>query len=248
MKLSQASFFAVLVLMMNGCLPMNRSNSTSQDALVYGAVAPTAATGGSAQNQQLYTSAQTIIQKNCVTCHANYSNQSQAQWIAADYIVPGSPETSELFGHLKGSDVGGAEDMPQGGQLAAADIQTIREWIVSISATSSGTTVGPNGTAASRSTAALQVFAVACASCHNVTTTATSTSYSGTTIPAWGTFTTDQQFVQSGMISPEFPDDSWLYRSLKVHGDINTQPQGASALTDAQALTIYNWILDIDNP
>jgi mono/diheme cytochrome c family protein len=247
MKLTFAASIAFLSLIVTGCLPMNHSNSTSQDALVYGPVSLPVATGSNAQNNQLYVAAQTIIQQNCVTCHSNFSNQTQAEWIASLYIVPGSPQNSELFGHIKGSNVGGAEDMPQGGQLSAADVTTIRQWITSIT-TATTTTGGSTNTAATRSAAAQAVIAVNCASCHTVTRTATSSDYSGATVPTFASFNTDSQYVQSGMIYPEFPTNSWIYRALKVHGDIATMPETGSPLSDTDAQTIYNWILDIDNP
>ncbi len=84
---------------------------------------------------------QPIFDNNCVSCHPSSGNldlrpgQSYNQLVnvsASGYnalrVKPGDPEASVLYKKIDGSGTFGS-NMPLGGQLSAADIQTIKTWI-----------------------------------------------------------------------------------------------------------------------
>ena len=189
-----------------------------------------------------------ILQRNCASCH-EFASYSESALLASGYVVAGAPEESLLFSRLKGAGVGGNEAMPQGGQLSPEHIAAIRDWIDSLAQPTPPPDGGPAGPpAADRTRAALDVLRARCFSCHNVARTGASSDYSGTQVPVFANFTTDNQFATSGLVNPGSPAQSWLYRALKAYGDINTMPNGAAALSSADQTSLREWIAKMGLP
>lgn len=78
----------------------------------------------------LFGDAKVVFSMRCTPCH-NYYLKTQAQLQVDGLFSPGDIYTSELFSRLKGSSVGGQENMPANGQLSDEEITTIRTWIES---------------------------------------------------------------------------------------------------------------------
>lgn len=75
-----------------------------------------------------FGNAKVVFAMKCTPCH-NYYLKTQQELITAGLFSPGDIYTSELYTRLKGSSVGGQEDMPANGQLSDEEIQSIRTWI-----------------------------------------------------------------------------------------------------------------------
>ncbi|QDK38356.1 cytochrome c [Bdellovibrio sp. NC01] len=81
----------------------------------------------------LLVAAKAVVDTNCTSCHSNLVNLTLSKAISSGWVVKGSLSGSKLYSALKGAGVsGGRNDMPQGGQLSAADRQKIADWILSI--------------------------------------------------------------------------------------------------------------------
>jgi hypothetical protein len=93
-------------------------NDSSQDDVIY--------SGGDIESQ-----ARRVLATSCTPCHSFYQD-TKIQLIANDIIVEGDPESSELILRLRGSALGGSEDMPPTGAIALKDIQILKDWITSL--------------------------------------------------------------------------------------------------------------------
>lgn len=74
--------------------------------------------------------AKVVFAMKCTPCHSYYL-KTQDQLETDGLFSPGDIYSSEIFSRLKGSSVGGQEDMPANGQLSDDEIETIRTWIES---------------------------------------------------------------------------------------------------------------------
>jgi hypothetical protein len=174
------------------------------------------------------------------------------RWISLGYVVAGDAANSEIYGRLRGSNGNGEQNMPPVGQLSAEDLSSMESWINYIEDTSGcdsgdgGDSDGGDGsTATERTSAALAVLATYCNSCHTSARTGISSAYLGVTVPTFGNtsqFASDSDFVIAGLVSIGDPSSSWIFRALKTHGDINSMPKNAAAISDTAKTTLENWI------
>jgi mono/diheme cytochrome c family protein len=235
-------FFGLALICMfltTGCLNLASTNSTAQDSAVYSGLISGDGTAGGAR----FAAAQGVIQRNCVSCHSAFAMHSDSEWIQSGYVVAGNPNTSTLFGRIRGSGVSGSpQNMPPSGSVNSSDIQKVQDWILGIQATAVA------NDAASRTSTALAVLSTSCMTCHSSTKVATSTAYNGAVVPAFLTFTTDAEFYQAGLVFPGDPANSWIYRALRGHGDIGTMPQSGGTLSTSSSDALYNWISLLGNP
>jgi mono/diheme cytochrome c family protein len=197
-----------------------------------------------------FEAVRSILSTSCVSCHSNFPGYSEASWIALGYVVPGSAMTSPLYMKLRGSNTGGAENMPSGAPALPADqLLAIRSWIDLLGGDAAPPPPPPAGatTAAQRTSAALQLISAKCSSCHNVSRVATSVDFNSVTVPPFATYTSDNAFAVSGLVTPANAGSSWLFRSLENFGDINTMPQ-SQPLSPSEALILSDWINGMGSP
>ena len=95
------------------------------------------------ENISFVNDIQPIFDQNCTTsCHPNSGNLDltaansynqlvnvNASGYSGKRVVPGDPENSVLYKKIDGSGVYGS-NMPLGGNLSAAQINTIKQWII----------------------------------------------------------------------------------------------------------------------
>lgn len=225
------------VVLLSACL--QTMNSVSHDGTVFGpAKAP--------PSGSKFSAAYAVFSSACKNCHGEFLNYSEQDWIDNGYVVAGEPEASALFRKLRGAIPGGNGNMPKGGQLADAEIAAIRDWIAEIQPTAPVTPTPL--TAAERTAKALAVISGACNTCHAKVKTASSSAYAGTKVAAFTKFTTDQEFIDAGLVVAGMESQSWLCRSLMGYGDIATMPKFSGALTQDQADTLKAWIVGIGQP
>lgn len=74
--------------------------------------------------------AKVVFAMKCTPCH-NYYLKSQSELLTDGLYSSGDIYSSEIFSRLKGSNVGGQEDMPANGQLSDEEIEIVRTWIES---------------------------------------------------------------------------------------------------------------------
>jgi mono/diheme cytochrome c family protein len=119
-----SAVMAVGAVVATGCL-VQTQNSVSGDAVAY---APVTSSGNASLD-----AVQAIMRQNCASCHAGFATTSQVEWLANGDVVAGNPGASNLFRHLRGSNTGGAEDMPlSGGSLTQDQIAAFSTWITNI--------------------------------------------------------------------------------------------------------------------
>ena len=112
----------LFIFLLAGCNPP-ATNSDSTDRSRYGEINITDAE---------LAAAVAVINSKCLSCHAGFGLTTNENWIDSGYVVAGDPAGSTLFSAIRGSDVGGAEDMPPSGNLTETEIASIRTWIENI--------------------------------------------------------------------------------------------------------------------
>jgi len=231
--------FLLLATLLSAC-GLQTNNSFSSDGTRFGSADLDPAT-----TSKEFLAVRELLNKNCASCHAGFVRYTEAQWISNQYIVPGDPEASTLYRRLRGANVGGLENMPQGGALSSDERATFYSWIKAISKEPT-----PAGavSAKARTTAALQLLATSCLSCHSAPRSANSPAFNGAVVPAFLTFTDDTQFVTSGLVVPGNTRNSWLMRSLKSWGDLNRMPKNGVALSAGGKKILEDWINGIGKP
>jgi len=223
----------LLIVTLTGCF--NTDNSFSNDDGLAGAGNELFA--GSSPS---FAPFRQILAQECASCHGAFLRFSQNDWIAQGLIIPGKPDESRLFRKLRGSGVGGDENMPPNASLNRDSIDLIAQWIRETAE------AGASSPSLDRFTAALSVFTSRCTTCHTVNRTAVSSSYSGATVPQFVKFTTENYFITAGLVTPGHSADSWIFRVLRspvgdpVH-DIGTMPKNAT-LTEGEITVIRDWI------
>lgn len=75
-----------------------------------------------------FGNAKVVLAMRCGNCH-QFHTKTEAELVSLGYIVSGDPTGSSLFSHIRGSNVGGVEDMPPTGSISSTEIQTIEDWI-----------------------------------------------------------------------------------------------------------------------
>lgn len=238
----------ILLYCLSGCR-LKTSTSVSGDADLFstsGVVLDT-----SVPSAARFSAVRGIIKARCASCHSSFLSYSEQKWVSYLYVVPGSATDSTLFKKLAGAVSGSGGNMPLGDTLSSSDISAFQTWINGMGSPSSFSSDDGTASASTRTAAALSVIATSCSSCHQVSRTATSSVYSGTTVPAFANsalFAADTDFVVAGLVSPGNPTSSWIYRALQSYGDIGTMPSGSSALTSSQRQTFVDWINGMGQP
>lgn len=237
MKYADKIIFA-MTLLLTAC-GMQTSNSFSGDGNRYGE-----STVDFSKSSASFAAVRTILKNRCALCHEGFTRYSEPEWVANQYITPGDPEGSTIYRRLRGAKVGGIENMPQGGSLAADELAAFYSWIKNISGDpDTGAT-----NAKSRGEAARSFLATSCTGCHATVKTASSVEYSGTGVPSFLAFTQDNQFVTSGLVVPGNARASWLFRALKKWGDLNRMPLNKSAISESGKKILEDWINGIGQP
>ena len=119
---------ALLMIGASGC-HLSTYNSFSEDASRY-APEPTIDPNDPASVR--FGAVRAIIKSRCVSCHGDFPGYTQDQWIQYGYVVAGSPDTSLLYGKLRGSGAPGDQDMPPDGPLLSTDVQAFNDWITGL--------------------------------------------------------------------------------------------------------------------
>lgn len=105
----------------SGCL-VQTVNSVSGDQARYSTVVVTG-------NPQ-FDAVNAIFKARCVACHTDFSGRSESEWKSLGYVTAGNANASTLMRKLRGSNTGGAENMPgDGSTLSADELQSFRDWI-----------------------------------------------------------------------------------------------------------------------
>jgi mono/diheme cytochrome c family protein len=186
-----------------------------------------------------FAQASTILKTNCASCHSNdFTGDSEEQLVSQNWIVPGNPDKSQIFGHLKGSGAKGGftQDMPKDlPPLSHQDVRTIHDWIEQVT-NSPGPT--PSPTFANTPFARAQaVILTNCATCHHH--------------QAWKQFK-EYDFIAKNLVDPGSADGSLLYQKLSgvsIAGvDPGDMPEGGDPLATADVQTIETWIDQISTP
>jgi mono/diheme cytochrome c family protein len=177
----------------------------------------------------LFASAQAVFQQRCVSCHASYSANTEAQWVAGGSVVPAHPERSSVYSVLKGASVGGNETMPQGGTLSTTELDTLRNWILNISE-STGQNVTP---AQRRWLQAQSIIVTKCVSCH------------ATQRPRFQATDEAEMLTHGSLVRPMNASNSTLV-TISQSGEMPPSPRPALSATEIQ--TLVAWINEISQP
>lgn len=220
---------------------MQNINSFSQDAVRFSSNSNVLANANPA-----YKAAYAVIKNRCSGCHGEYLGYSEDDWVSEGYVLPTSPKGSLMYGRIRGSGVGGKEDMPNDGStISATELAAITTWIKGM-----GFGSGP-ADSSQRMLAALDVFQRNCTSCHDNAQTAVSPIYSGATVQPFTLFATNQEFYLSGLIdiTSTNPADSWIYQALRNYGSIGTMPKGTvNPISAADETIVRDWIVKYNDP
>lgn len=74
-----------------------------------------------------------VIKRNCSSCHDYYLKMDEKEWVQSNLVTPSSLEQSRIYSSIRGSNVGGDEDMPPKVSISKDDIETIKTWIHGLS-------------------------------------------------------------------------------------------------------------------
>lgn len=183
-----------------------------------------------------FDKARAIFTERCSECHYGFPEMTEEEWVSEGYVVGKAPERSLVFRKIRGSGVGGPQDMPPSvsQSLTADEVSAIRAWIESLPEPA------PQG-AEGRMALALGVIKGRCAGCHDKPVTATSSQFAGVTIPAFARFEKEGEFVTSGVVIMNDSKASILIRALKQFGDLNLMPP-KSAISEQEFGDLQNWI------
>lgn len=104
-------------------------------------------TDDSAHEHPAFAEIQAIFDADCAGCHVGGATSGglslddgyskivgvESSVAGVNYIEPGDPDNSYLYLKLTGGQAsvgGGGDNMPQGGSLAAEDLELIEHWII----------------------------------------------------------------------------------------------------------------------
>lgn len=222
----------IIPVLFSGCLAV--PNSFEADSKIYGDLS------FSADTSALFKTVAPTIRSRCLSCHSAWTLE-ESFFVTSGLVAPGDPLGSMLYGRLTGT--GGAV-MPQGGALDGGTIDMFNAWIRDIP-TSGGGGGGGGGDAVARRTAAYDILAAKCMSCHtdaSYTLRRRFGAYDYSDPVAW-----EGLFVQYGSIVPNNANQSLLVRKLRGHGIAgvaagNMPPTPAAALSAAEITALKDWI------
>lgn len=99
-------------------------NSSSGDFNLYGS-----GVSGSTN----FLQARAVLATHCLSCHAEWSNFSEQDYISNSRVTAGNPSSSTLYTKIRGNDAGVEGNMPENRpDLSYDDIKKIKDWILSI--------------------------------------------------------------------------------------------------------------------
>lgn len=107
-------------------------NSSAEDEAKYGSGDAIVA---SAADPVKFRAAREVLINRCVSCHSEVGTSTEAEFKNSSTglsVAAGDPSGSLLYRRMKGAGVGGNEDMPVGGILTAAELQAVRDWILTV--------------------------------------------------------------------------------------------------------------------
>ena len=125
-SLISALLFALTASVLAGC-EMQSINSYSNDDVLFG-IDDSSISAGNPR----FAAARTVMSARCVSCHRAFQSYTEAQFVSIGYVVAGDAGASQLYSKLKGSGVGGEENMPPSGTLSTGELSDIRDWINAI--------------------------------------------------------------------------------------------------------------------
>lgn len=95
--------------------------SSSNDVYMYGA-----GVSGSSN----FLNARGVLATQCMTCHSQWGNYTEQDFISNFLVIRGSPVGSLLYYRIRGNDVGIAGDMPIGAtNMSNEDMKKVKDWI-----------------------------------------------------------------------------------------------------------------------
>lgn len=128
----QILYLILITLSVGGCSPEHVGNMDLSSNFNFSA------------DPALQSKALSILQVNCSGCHGAGMNQggvsdilNVSHLIAEGLIIPGNSSAGRIIGATA------AGSMPTTGPLAAQDVQTLRDWVGSMTITSGGTNPPP---------------------------------------------------------------------------------------------------------
>lgn len=113
------NWFAVLIFQFLILASCQVYNSASNDQVQY------------SSDGTPFGDAKVIFSMKCTPCHDYYS-KTELELTALGLLAPGDIYSSALYSRLKGSSVGGLENMPSNGQLTDAELDKVKIWIESM--------------------------------------------------------------------------------------------------------------------
>lgn len=97
-------------------------NSNSSDKAIFGL-----SNQGSAQFKLAFS----ILAKNCNSCHSEWNNYNEGDFITGGLVAPSDPAQSSVYSRLTNNDLGIAGNMPIGSSpLTAEEIAVIKAWVL----------------------------------------------------------------------------------------------------------------------
>ncbi len=195
-----------------------------------------------------------VLRLQCSGCHKDFATMSEEQWVSSRRVVPGSPETSPMFSRVRGSQVGGQENMPPATSLSREEIQVLRDWIINLGIAPLPPPFPPPlppidlPNAAKRTKLALEVMQQRCNLCHKQERTAKSETFGGKIVEPFALFTTDEEFVSAGLVVRGNALDSWFYRSMIGYGDIDSMPLKGTMIPKSEGALLLDWIDKMGQP
>jgi uncharacterized membrane protein len=117
---ARSFLIAVFLASCSSCGFVQTENSYAGDELIYGSLA---------QGRAEFVDFKFVLLDECSQCHSEFLGYSETQWQDLGLVVAGDSINSTLFRRIKGSNVGGDEDMPPSGSLDKDDVDTVKEWI-----------------------------------------------------------------------------------------------------------------------
>ena len=228
----------VIGLVLSSCLQTN--NSVSKDRELY----------SKREGSALFLAVNGVLKESCQRCHANMMAWTQQEFLSTRsasgnyYVKAGDPERSEFYLRLQGSG-GPKADMPQNGSLSAGDLKVVKDWILSLDA-STPVLGPPMATPAQRLAAARAIFnrPGGCGTCHahEDTLKVFTEEQFRNTLSDGGT---GDPYVVAGQ-----PDDSAIILRLRGVGpefmaDMPPESEGYPPLNSADVAILKQWIQEM---
>ena len=78
-----------------------------------------------------------VIKRNCASCHDYYMRMTEKDWVTSNLVTPSSLTHSRIYSSIRGTSVGGDEDMPPKVSISKNEIEIVKTWIHSLAKYSS---------------------------------------------------------------------------------------------------------------